>query len=111
MIYTQYSRRQLPGLSDKIATIHGANEEYAMIIAKAVRKKLTSTWGWCETGATGPSGNRYGDVAGHVCIVIAGPKNVAMTLETGSFDREENMWIFTQTTINFLKSQLKDKVG
>ena len=94
MIYTQDSRRQLLGLSDKIATMRGANEEYAMIIAKAVRKKLTSTWGVCETGATGPSGNRYGDVAGHVCIAIAGPKNVAMTLETGSSDRKENIWIF-----------------
>ena len=52
VIYTQYSRRQLLGLSDKIATMRGANEEYPMIIAKAVRKKLTSTWGGCETGAT-----------------------------------------------------------
>ena len=111
VIYTQDSCWKLLGLLNEIATMRGANEEYAMIIAKAVRKKLTSTWGVCETGATGPSGNRYGDVAGHVCIAIAGPKNVAMTLETGSSDREENMWIFAKTTIDFLKSQLKDKVG
>jgi nicotinamide-nucleotide amidase len=81
-----------------------------MIIAKAVRRKLTSTWGDCETGVTGPSGNRYGDAAGHVCIAIVGPKNVAMTLETGISAREKNMWIFAQTTLDFLKSQLKDKV-
>jgi nicotinamide-nucleotide amidase len=110
MLYTKDSRKKLLGLLDEMAMMRGANEEYAMIIAKAVRKKLTSTWGVCETGATGPSGNRYGDAAGHVCIAIAGPKNVAMTLETGISDREENMWIFAQTTLDFLKSQLKDKV-
>ena len=44
VIYTHYSRRQLLGLYDKIAKMSGVNEEYAMIIAKAVRKKLTSTW-------------------------------------------------------------------
>ena len=111
VIYTQDARRQLLGLPDDIAIMRGANEEYAMIVAKAVREKLTSTWGICETGATGPTGNRYGDAAGHVCIAIAGPKNVAMTLETGSSDREENMWIFAQTTLDFLIFQLKDRVG
>ena len=50
-------------------------------------------------------------MAGHVCIAIAGPKNAAMTLEMGSSDREGNMWFFAQNTIDFLKSQLKDKVG
>ena len=26
-----------------------------------------------EAGASGPSGNRYGDSAGHACIAVAGP--------------------------------------
>ena len=30
-------------------------------------------WGLSETGATGPTGNRYGDAAGHSCMAVAGP--------------------------------------
>ena len=43
----------------------------------------SATWGVCETGATGPTGNRYGDDAGHACFAVAGPLERAVTLETG----------------------------
>ena len=39
------------------------------------------------TGATGPTGNRYGDAAGHSCMAVAGLEQSAITLETGSADR------------------------
>ena len=106
VIYTQDARRQLLGLPDDIATMRGANEEYALIVANAVRKKLGSTWGLCETGATGPTGNRYGDASGHVCIAVAGPIEAAMTLETGSSDREANMWRFAQASLDFLQTTM-----
>ena len=35
-------------------------------------------------GATGPSGNRYGDAAGHSCMAVSGPVDAVITLETGS---------------------------
>ena len=33
--------------------------------------------GLSETGATGPTGNRYGDAAGHSCIAVAGPRTTS----------------------------------
>jgi hypothetical protein len=48
--------------------------------------------GLSETGATGPTGNRYGDAAGHARMAVAGPVERVITLETRSDDREANMW-------------------
>ena len=33
-----------------------------------VRERLSTTWGLAETGASGPTGNSYGDPAGHTCV-------------------------------------------
>ena len=71
-----------------------ASEPYATLLARRVREKLGATWGLAETGASGPSGNRYGDPAGHTCIAIVGPSERAITLKTGSGDRQANMRAF-----------------
>ena len=55
-----------------------------------------------ESGATGPSGNRYGDAAGHSCFAIAGLSEASNTLETGASDRLANMQAFTGAALNFL---------
>jgi len=59
-----------------------------------------------ETGATGPTGNRYGDAAGHSCIALAGLAEGAMTLETGKSDRLDNMNAFTAAALNFLLGKI-----
>jgi nicotinamide mononucleotide (NMN) deamidase PncC len=56
-------------------------------LARSVRAQFSSTWSLAETGATGPTGNRYGDAAGHSCLAVAGEVERAITLETGSADR------------------------
>jgi len=56
--------------------------------------ELGADWGFAETGAAGPTGNRYGDAAGHSCLAIAGPVERVITLETGAPDREANMRAF-----------------
>jgi nicotinamide mononucleotide (NMN) deamidase PncC len=71
-------------------------------MARTVRDRFASTWALAETGATGPTGNRYGDAAGHSCIAVAGPFEGAMTLETGKSDRLENMHAFTGAALDFL---------
>ena len=63
---------------------------------------LGSTWGLSETGATGPTGNRYGDPAGHSCIAVSGPVNKAITLRTGSEDRQGNMVAFSIAALDLL---------
>jgi nicotinamide mononucleotide (NMN) deamidase PncC len=63
-------------------------------------EKNGAAWAIGETGATGPAGNRYGDAAGHCCIAIVGPSvERAVTLETGSSDRQANMRAFAQRAL------------
>ena len=88
------------------AETRSSSEPYALICAQTIRDKLGTTWGLAETGAAGPSGNRYGDDAGHSCIAVAGPREVVLTIETRSADREANMWMFAKAAIELLGRQL-----
>ena len=108
VIYTRDARRGLLGLPEDVVTMRAATEEYALILARAMRQRLDATWGLCETGATGPAGNRYGDAAGHACIAVAGPLERALTLETGSADREDNMWRFAAASLELLEAAVRD---
>jgi len=54
-----------------------------------------------ETGATGPTGNRYGDAAGHSCMAIAGLEQTAMTLETAARPARQHARV-RQHALNFL---------
>jgi len=108
VIYTHEARRALLSLPDEALTgIRASTEEYALRLARAVREKLGTTWGLSETGATGPTGNRYGDAAGHACIAVAGPIEQTITVETRHGNREMNMWSFTQTALELLETCLK----
>src|SRR3954454_6335715 len=84
VVYTRQSRRLLLDVPD--AALNGmrpSTEPYALLMARTAQKQFASTWALAETGATGPTGNRYGDAPGHSCIAIAGSCEQAMTLETG----------------------------
>ncbi len=59
-----------------------STEAHARVLARGVRQALGATWGIGETGAAGPTGNRYGDAAGHGCVAVAGPLEESGTLET-----------------------------
>jgi len=110
IIYTAAARRALLGVPD--AALQGtraATEAYALIKARAIREKLETTWGLAETGATGPTGNRYGDAAGHACIAVAGPVERALTLETRDADREKNMWAFARAALQLLETAITTK--
>jgi nicotinamide mononucleotide (NMN) deamidase PncC len=72
------------------------------MLARTARDRFAATWALAETGATGPTGNRYGDAAGHSCIAVAGLSEAAMTLETGKSDRLDNMHAFTAAALDFL---------
>jgi len=107
VIYTREARRQLLGLPESVVTMQAATEDYALLVARAIRDKLGATWGLCETGASGPGGNRYGNPPGHVCVAVCGPQDLAMTLETGSADREANMRAFAEASLEFLEKALR----
>ena len=108
VIYTQAARRALIRLPDEsVAGIRSSSEPYALLKARAVRELMGTTWGLSETGASGPTGNRYGDAAGHACIAVTGPVERVITLETGLADREANMWRFTRAALDLLETCLK----
>lgn len=103
VVYTKTARLALLGIGDaEMKGLRASTEAYALLGARRVREKMAATWGLSETGATGPSGNRYGDAAGHSCMAIAGPLERAITLETGRPDRRANMDAFAKRALELL---------
>jgi len=110
VIYTQAARRALLGVPDTaVEGIRSSTEAYALVKARAIRALLGTTWGLAETGATGPTGNRYGDAPGHACIAVAGHVERAITLETKHGDRERNMWSFARAALELLETSLRQR--
>ena len=110
VVYTKASRAALLGIGDaEMQGMRPATEQYSLLIARRVRERHGAMWGFGETGAAGPSGNRYGDPAGHTCMAIAGPIERAITLQTGSADRLANMDMFTERALAFLVETISAK--
>ena len=108
VVYTLDAKSRLLGTTrEEMSEPRAATEAHALILARAARKQLDATWGIGETGASGPTGNRYGDAPGHACIAIAGPRQISITIETGSAEREANMWTFATRAIEALRSLLQ----
>ena len=108
VIYTQAARRALLQLRDASLTgIRPSTEAYALLKAQTIRERLSATWGLAETGASGPTGNRYGDAPGHACIAVAGPVERSITLQTRHGDREKNMWAFARAALELLETSLR----
>lgn len=96
VLYTGEAREGLAGITDAdMAGIRSSSEPFAQLLAETLRVRLGATWGLAETGAAGPTGNRYGDDAGHTCIAVSGPVSKVSTIETGISDRSANMWRFS----------------
>jgi nicotinamide-nucleotide amidase len=83
------------------------DEAYAWLVSRTARGRFATTWAIGETGAAGPTGNRYGDAPGHSCIAIAGAAERAITIETGSADRYANMCAFTAAALDLLMQALE----
>jgi nicotinamide-nucleotide amidase len=103
VVYTLKARRAMLDIPDSaFAGIKSVTEEGALILARAVRDRFGATWGVAEIGASGPTGNRYGDPAGHSCIAVAGTAERSITVETGSADRLANMRTFAAAALDLL---------
>jgi nicotinamide-nucleotide amidase len=103
VVYTRAARRALLDITDEMMVgMRPATEVYAMLLARTARQRFDAGWGLAETGATGPTGNRYGDPAGHACIAIAGPVERVVTIATGHGDRLVNMRGFAAAALTLL---------
>lgn len=108
VVYTRDARRALLGLPDEaLDGVPPNSEPLAALMAEAARDRLGATWGLGETGAAGPSGNRYGHPAGRACLAVAGPAPRGATLETGSADRAANMRLFGAELLRLLVGALE----
>jgi nicotinamide mononucleotide (NMN) deamidase PncC len=109
VVYTQVARRALLDLPDIAALgMRASTEPYARLLAQTARQRFAASWALAESGATGPSGNRYGDAPGHSCIAVAGPTERSITLETGSADRVANMRAFGAAALDLLLDVLAE---
>ncbi len=107
VVYTRTARGLLMDIPDEaMKGIRSASEPYAKLLAETARRRFATNWGLSETGATGPTGNRYGDAAGHSCMAVAGAATSVITLETGKSDRQANMQEFAKTALGLLLKNL-----
>lgn len=103
VIYTAQARSGLLGIEPAdLGEIRSASEPYAALLAGRLRERLGADWALAESGASGPSGNRYGDAPGHAVFAVGGPVERVQTLETGRDDREENMRVFAAAALTLL---------
>jgi nicotinamide-nucleotide amidase len=112
VVYTGTARSAFADISlddMKAKGIRPASEPYAALLASQVRERLDTTWALAEAGAAGPTGNRYGDPAGHTAIAVAGPLPRTFTLRTGSADRRANMYAFAARTLEIFAEQIGAK--
>lgn len=106
-----YSARAFKGLlnleRESLGGMRSSSEPYAAFLADTIRTKHRVEWGLAETGAAGPTGNGYGDPAGHTCFAVSGPIQLVRTLRTGASDRWTNMNWFAVATLELLIEALE----
>lgn len=107
VVYTQRARKRLLDIpAEALEGMRSASEPYALLLARTTRERFSASWGLAETGAAGPTGNRYGDSPGHTCLAVSGATEQVITLETGSAERVANMRAFAATGLELLQRHL-----
>ncbi len=105
--YSRPAGRGFLGLERLPEGMRSSTEPYVAMMAETVRNKVNAAWGLAEAGAAGPTGNRYGDPAGHTCVGIVGRVSETRTVRTNSADREANMIAFAEAALTLLRDSLK----
>jgi nicotinamide-nucleotide amidase len=105
-----YTRRAIFALKDTRESmfegLRGASEPWALLLAQTLRDRCSADWGVGESGAAGPTGNRYGDPPGHACVAVTGGVERSRTVKTGSSDRVANMYAFATAALQLLAESL-----
>lgn len=111
-VYTGASKTLFLGLSpERMTQVRAATEAHALDLARAARDALGATWGVGETGAAGPTGNRYGDPPGHSCLGVVGPREGSGICATGQSHRGGNMQAFAVEALELLNELLRQADG
>lgn len=103
VIYTRESRKVFLELDlSRLKGMEPLTEPMAEVFAETIRENLNTQWGVAELGAAGPAGSAYGHPPGTSVIAVDGPIKLSQTVETGSDNREENMWAFADAALKLL---------
>ena len=98
----------LTGEVERPAPLQGASEPWAMHLARSARAHMSTDWGIGEGGAAGPTGNRYGNPAGHAWVAVSGAKEAAVNVLTDNDNRLDNMAAFAIAALELLTTTLLD---
>ena len=107
VVYTGHAWKALRDFDEALLERHrSATEGNARVRARVAKDRFSATWGLGETGAAGPTGNRYGDPAGHAWVAVSGPAERVLRLSTGKTDRLANMHAFADELLNLFEQCL-----
>jgi len=110
VVYNADGKQRLAGMSQAALDANRpSTEPHTADLARALRDRLDATWVVAETGAAGPTGNRYGDAAGHAALAVVGPVEVTHTIETRHGDRRQNMVEFALAALRLLDGTLSKR--
>jgi nicotinamide mononucleotide (NMN) deamidase PncC len=110
VLYTRQSILALKETGEAMfAGVRGATEAWALLIARTERSRCAATWAVGESGAAGPTGNRYGDPPGHTCLAVTGPVERSVTMKTGSGERYANMHAFAAAGLKLFVNVLEER--
>jgi len=105
-----YTRQAWEAMRDFDKSLLGgyrsATEGNALVRARLARDRFGATWGIGETGAAGPTGNRYGDQAGHAWVAVSGPREQAVRIDTRNTQRLANMHAFAAAALRLFEESL-----
>jgi nicotinamide-nucleotide amidase len=107
VLYTRRAGRLLTTLTaaDSLG-MRSSSPPWAQLLARHQRTRFRASWGLAETGAAGPTGNPYGDPAGHSCLAVDGPVPRERLLLTGQDDRPRNMVAFAMAALALLEQAI-----
>ncbi len=112
VVYTLASRTALAGVpANRYANYQGTTPEMLEELAEAMRQRLQATWCIAESGLAGPTGGRFGALAGQTTISVAGPITRTEIMNTGLADREANMVKFATFTLRLFSQVLTEAKG
>lgn len=108
VVYTAKSRKVLLQLkSEDVEGLEPLTEAMAAAFARIAREQLNTTWAISELGIAGPTPARYGNPPGITVVAIDGPVCMSRVIQTGSNDREANMWRFTAGALTLFGEALQ----
>jgi PncC family amidohydrolase len=109
VVYEANGKQRLAGMTpQELEANRSSTAPHTADLARRIRERLGSSWAIAETGATGPTGNRYGDAAGHVALAVSGPIDRTLVVETGDGDRRRNMEAFALAALRLLQAAMRD---